>query len=95
MGTGRLFPSFYQETITKGRKGQLDSTVKRFLLDHPNGTLDCGYVVLRCVACGELESDLSLDMYIFVVHVRTCSHLPLIISKFAPQYSSIATESML
>lgn len=64
LGIGFMFPSVYEEVMNKARSGKLGTDVQKFLMEHPDGALNCGTAVLRCTKCRELETDLSYDMYV-------------------------------
>ena len=63
-GVGMMFPMLYEETIQKGKAGQLGEDIKHFLAENPDGVLDVSYAPYICKKCGTLESELVLTMYL-------------------------------
>ena len=70
-GVGFLFPMIYAETVEKMKRGELGEAAKRFFDEHPDGTINCKNVVLRCENCGEYDSRESLAMYLLKYFLRT------------------------
>ena len=64
LGVGFLFPVVYQETMKDARAGKYGETIRQFLLDHPDGTLNTENVFLQCTGCGNLAFGKDLSMYI-------------------------------
>ncbi len=63
-GVGMMFPMLYEETIQKGKAGQLGEDIQHFLAENPDGALDVSYAPYFCKKCGTLESKLILTMYL-------------------------------
>ena len=63
-GVGFLFPQTYQETMEAARKGKLGKDVQSFLVEHPDGALDCDQVLLQCTSCSEMDRGMDLTMYV-------------------------------
>ena len=64
LGVGFFFPEYYRETIKAAKAGKLGKDIKEFLLEHPEGMLDCGIVILQCPECGDLQTGPDLSMYL-------------------------------
>ena len=63
-GVGMLFPSTYSETMDDAHSGKLGEKIQTFLLEHPDGALDCSLVLAQCIYCGQCENVLDLTMYL-------------------------------
>ena len=50
--------------MKEAQDGKLGKTVQSFLIEHPDGALDCDQVLLQCDECGALERGMDLSMYI-------------------------------
>ncbi len=64
LGVGFLFPDVYRKTMKAARVGKYGETIKQFLADHPDGTLNTELVLLQCSGCGHLKCGPDLSMYI-------------------------------
>ena len=64
LGVGFRFPMVYQETMEAARAGQYGEEIRRFLEEHPEGTLNTETVLLQCTGCGHLECGPDLSMYV-------------------------------
>ena len=64
LGIGFSFPRVYRDTMKAAMDGKYGEEVRRFLMEHPDGALDCSRVLLRCGECGALDSDMDLSMYL-------------------------------
>ena len=69
LGVGFMFPLVYQETMEAAKAGKLGKTVKEFLEEHPDGTLNTGNAFLQCPECGDLKVGQDLSMYIRIPDV--------------------------
>ena len=64
LGIGFRFPQVYQDTINAAKEGKFGEIVQSFLLEHPDGALNCNMVLLQCTSCDELDKSRDLSMYI-------------------------------
>ena len=64
LGIGFRFPQVYQDTINAAKEGKFGEIVQSFLLEHPDGALNCSMVLLQCTSCDELDKGRDLSMYI-------------------------------
>lgn len=64
LGVGFGFPRVYEAVMKDARNGKLGKTVQSFLMEHPDGALDCDQVLLQCNDCGALGRGMDLSMYI-------------------------------
>ncbi len=64
LGVGFFFPVDFQKTMEAARAGKYGETIRQFLIDHPDGTLNTENVFLQCTGCGELAFGQDLSMYI-------------------------------
>ena len=63
-GIGYLFPMVYEECIKDARAGKYGEEIKQFLLQHPDGALNCEKTAYVCEGCGNLVIDYDLTMYL-------------------------------
>ena len=64
LGIGRMYPAVYEETVQKGKRGELGEELQKFLLENPSGAIDISCVVGACKKCGELHNIDDLSMYL-------------------------------
>ena len=59
LGVGFAFPRVYEAVMKEAHDGKLGKTVQSFLMEHPDGALDCDQVLLQCDECGALERGMN------------------------------------
>ena len=64
LGVGFFFPRVYEAVMKEAQAGKLGKNIQSFLIEHPNGALDCDQVLLQCKQCDSLECGMDLSMYI-------------------------------
>ncbi len=64
LGIGYMYPLAWKQTMEEARAGEYGETIRRFLEEHPDGTLIPENVLLQCTSCGNLDSGVDLSMYI-------------------------------
>lgn len=64
LGIGFVFPETYEKTIREAKNGDYGGYMRRFLMDHPDGALNCDQVLLQCGSCGKLDQGMDLSMYV-------------------------------
>lgn len=61
---GFAFPTVYKEIIDSARKGELGDKLQQFVLNHPEGVVNCENSIIRCSKCGDLVCGPNLNMYL-------------------------------
>ncbi len=52
----------YKKTLTAGRNGEFGEEVQKFLLENPDGEIDCKNILKKCTVCGKYETIQDLTM---------------------------------
>ena len=63
-GVGMMFPLAYMETAEEMKNGEKGEEAKKFFAEHPDGAVNCKYVLMRCTECGQYDCREDLTMYV-------------------------------
>lgn len=64
LGVSFAFPMVYREIMDAARNGKLGDKLQKFILNYPEGAINCENSIIRCGQCGDMVCGSNLNMYL-------------------------------